>query len=48
MYNYDLFALLYGRNQHNIAKQFSSIKKKKSVKTSGLWNGERRGRQVVR
>ena len=22
--------------------------KKKSVKTSGLWNGERRGRQVVR
>ena len=48
MYNYDLFALLYGRNQHNIVRQFSSIKKKKSVKTSGLWNDEKKGRRVVR
>ena len=24
MYNYDWFSLLYGRNQHNIVKQFSS------------------------
>jgi len=23
-YNYDWFVLLYGRNQHNIVKQFSS------------------------
>ena len=27
MYNYDWFALLFGRNQHNIVKQFPPIKK---------------------
>ena len=30
IYNYDSFALLYGRNQHNIVKKlFSDLKEKK-------------------
>ena len=42
VYNYDLFALLYGRNQHNIAKPFSSIKKKNQWRhqVCGMVRGE--------
>ena len=46
MYNYDWLALLYGRNQHNIVKQFSSnykIKKKHTWNTSNKIKNEQLG-----
>ena len=36
MYTYGRFVLLYGRNQHNIVKQSSSIKIHKNFKTTKM------------